>query len=399
MGLLTLMAQLGMDTAGFDSGLKHAETAAISVQARIAKAFATRSTVTNATQARDAGKEYQKFWSETLRQREEMETAASVRAASRSNRARMLLRQRAAARERRITEELSGGSMPAAWSGFKRDWFNASEQASAGWRKWGGEAGRQIARVGKMFLAAFAFHKVLASLREVSAELDKMMGGGKERFLAEQRRKQLEALPQNVRENIMVGDAEVEAIGGGIKNYLANAAGLLSFGGSVIAEQLRELRKTKDVMGFLLNWGKASQIVAGRQSEVFNQMRQPGAPPAVDNAAELDRERRLFDLRLKRMNLEEKMFAIRFRLRKVTDEVEREELINQLRDAEAEFAKSRAVKPGIRVGAENLEIFDPLRRIGAFGQGADTGFKLVTLQERIARATERTAENTGEGPL
>lgn len=55
--------------------------------------------------------------------------------------------------------------------------------------------------------------------------------------------------------------------------------------------------------------------------------------------------------------------------------------------------KSRAEK------TELLQIFDPLRRIGAFSQGTDTGFKLVSLQERIARATERTAENTGEGPL
>jgi hypothetical protein len=258
-----------------------------------------------------------------------------------------------------------------------------------------------VARIGKSFVAAFAIHQVLQSLKDVAAELDAMQGGGGARFTAEQRRKQLEGLSASERENIMVGSVEAGAAGGSIKNYLAKSAGLFSFAFSTIAEQFREFGRTKNAAGLLFDWGRSSQRVAARHTDIFNAMRQQSpAKDAEDRSKEKADEEKIFQLRLKRMTVEERISNIRLRMRGKSG-VELEELTNQLFEADQEWNKKHK-RPGLTVGTEvsrNMEVFDPLRRIGAFNQGSDTGFKLMTFQERIARATERTAENTGEGPL
>lgn len=409
MGLLTLIAQLGMDTAGFDSGLKHAETSATQLQARIGKLFATRSTITNAREQKDAARDYTQWWSRTLQEREELETAASVRAASRSNRARMLLRQRAAAREKAINEEVSAGSTPAAWARFKREWFNASEVASTGWRRWGGEAGRQIARIGKSFVAAFAIRQVLANISKVAEELQKLdpskynISG----FTEDRRRRELEKTPANRREDIALGEIAMEDVAGGIRDFTSKGAGLWAFAAQTVREAFRETAKTKDVTNLIWGWGSASERAAAMQTETMQQLRafsmaqsqkiadDESAKRLKEQAAD---EERIFQLRLKRMKLDEQFFAISVRMRGKSG-LEREEYENMLFELRQKLMEKPVRKTAAERESEAVQIFDPLRRIGAFNQGTDTGFKLVTLQERIARATERTAENTGEGPL
>jgi len=58
---------------------------------------------------------YTEWWGAELKKREEMEVAASVRAATRANLARKLRRERTEASAERISEEIGQGSIPESW--------------------------------------------------------------------------------------------------------------------------------------------------------------------------------------------------------------------------------------------------------------------------------------------
>jgi len=71
-------------------------------------------------------------------------------------------------------------------------------------------------------------------------------------------------------------------------------------------------------------------------------------------------------------------------------QLETERLLNQILAIEGQQKKPTADQ--FRAANMADRINDPLARIGGFTGGAD--IKVITIQERIARATEETASNT-----
>lgn len=191
---------------------------------------------------------------------------------------------------REVAKSITQGEMPEAWKKFAWESKNLAtlneknaEATHKSWKKWGGETGKEIAKIGKAFVAAFAVNQVVRSLQEVSKELGDLDAQlNSSAYLKLQRQNQLANLSNSDKENILAGNAQMESASGGIKNKLGVAAGLFAFGGGAVSENFKEFGRTMNPATLLFGWGQASVKAAEAQKEIVLGIKIASAQAAAD---------------------------------------------------------------------------------------------------------------------
>jgi len=287
---------------------------------------------------------------------------------------------------RETAKELTQGALPEAWkryTGNIKEAANKTEEAAQrthnSWKKWGGETGKEIAKIGKAFVAAFAVNQVVSSLKEVSKELGDLDAQfNSSAFLKQQRQAQLAGLSASDRENILAGNAQVESAKGGMSNYLAKGAGLFAFAGGTVSETLKEFSRTKDPGTLLFGWGNASVKAAEAQKEIVNGIRVASLQAQLDEdnkkktiedqkrqAAELKARKDFDELRTKNFaEYEEKM------RKRNADLIEKQnKLLEKQRDLKQQIAARKTAiefSLGQNIHDELLPTLDELATTGMY---------------------------------
>lgn len=191
---------------------------------------------------------------------------------------------------REIAKDIKDGHIPQAWKNVSETVrrFNAQtgEQTHTSWKKWGGETGKEIAKIGKAFVAAFAVREVIASLKDVSAELDALYANiDAKAYQKAVRDKQLAGISRPDQEGILAGQSQVDTAAGGFKNWMAKAAGLYAFAAGTVSRNIKDTLATSDPGRLLFGWGEASQKAAAAQSQIVEGMRIAAQQAAIDEDA------------------------------------------------------------------------------------------------------------------
>ncbi len=191
---------------------------------------------------------------------------------------------------REIAKDIKDGHIPQAWKNVSETVrrFNAKtgEQTHTSWKKWGGETGNEIAKIGKAFVAAFAVREVIASLKDVSAELDALYANiDAKAYQKAVRDKQLAGISRPDQEGILAGQSQVDTAVGGFKNWMAKAAGLYAFAAGTVSRNIKDTLATSDPGRLLFGWGEASQKAAAAQSQIVEGMRIAAQQAAIDEDA------------------------------------------------------------------------------------------------------------------
>lgn len=114
---------------------------------------------------------YSEWWNSELKKREEMEVASSVRAATRSNLARRLHRQRNDAQAAELAETIGQGSIPESWKKMSSQARESAGDAVNAFKEWGHETSDEISKQSGFFGFAFenSFHHTLKAMKKLVA--------------------------------------------------------------------------------------------------------------------------------------------------------------------------------------------------------------------------------------
>jgi hypothetical protein len=99
--------------------------------------------------------EYTNWWMGELKKREEAQTASDVRAATRANAARRLIRQRQAAATERAMESIGQGSIPEDWDKMTKAAERSAKSATESWRGWGRNTTGEIRNASDILSVSF----------------------------------------------------------------------------------------------------------------------------------------------------------------------------------------------------------------------------------------------------